>query len=161
MTQVTNEQSIRQVFDDLEDGVQITAGSLNAGAFFKRVEQQRTQSQATNHALWAAFGRFINIARRERTLSIGLLAEQAETSALDLFLIEEGLHAAAPAVVARLAHVLDLPPDRLMQLVGYGSLSDEDLLSAAFLFVERAGIKPLEPQEKAALDEFVKILAAG
>jgi hypothetical protein len=78
----------------LEKGVSVTAGSLNTTAFYRRVERQRAMSRAEGSALTTVFGRFLNMARRNLSLTLEQLAEQIDTDPLELLRVEEGLVAA-------------------------------------------------------------------
>ena len=144
----------------LEEGVCITAGSLNTTAFYRRVERQRAQSHAKGSPLMTIFGIFLNRARRERSLTLEQLAELTGADALELLQVEEGLAAPEPRVVSRLARTLQVPPGRLMQLAGHVQTLDASLATAAYAFATRSNSKPLEPEEREALHEFVKALAA-
>jgi hypothetical protein len=93
----------------------------------------------------------------ERALSLDQLAGQIESDPLELLLIEKGKRIPEPRIVSKLA--LNVPPGKLMQLAGHSESLDKEVATAAYAFAASASTKPLDPNEKAALHEFVKALA--
>jgi hypothetical protein len=83
-TQEGAEQNDVRKLADLEEGLTVTAGSLDTAAFYRRVERQRYLSHATTAPFMPVFGRFLNMARRERSLTLEQLAEQIGTNACEL-----------------------------------------------------------------------------
>lgn len=160
MTYTHNEDAIRRMAN-MEDGVSVTAGSLDTDAFYRRVEYQRAMSQPTETTFSPVLGQFLNLARRELALSLEQLAEEIDSNAIELFLIEEGRKIPEPRVLSKLARVHNVPPGRLMQLAGHVQALDKEVASAAFAFAARANSKPLEPEDREALHEFVKALASS
>lgn len=146
---------------ELEEGVSVTAGSLDIDAFYRRVERQlaSAQSDGSSPASVLAFSKFLNLARRERGLTIEQLAEQIDADALEVLQIEEGTKMPEPRIVANLAKALRVLPGRLMQLAGHVD-ADKQVVSAAYAFATRSNSKPLEPEERDALNEFVKALGS-
>ncbi len=155
-----NEEAIRQMAT-LEEGVSVTAGVVDTEAFYRRVEQQRAISQQTASAFSSVLGLFLNMARRERSLSLEQLAGEIDSNAMELFLIEEGKKTPEPRLVFRLAGALNVSPGRLMQIAGHAQVLDHEVAAAAYTFATRAHSKPLEPEEREALHEFVKALASS
>lgn len=156
----TKEEAARSMAA-LEEGVSVTAGSLDTAAFYRRVEQQRAASEGKNSPYAPVLGMFLNLARRERSLTLEQLAKQMDSNPLELLLIEEGRLTPEPRIISKLARALNVPPGKLMQLAGHIESLDKEVASAAYAFVASASIRPLEPSEKAALHEFVKALASG
>lgn len=154
----TEQNDIRKIAE-LEDGASVTAGSLNTAAFYRRVEQQRALSQSPASPFVTVFGRFLNMARREHSWTLEQLAKQIDADALELLQIEEGLKAPDPRIVSKLARKLNVPPGSLMQLAGHVGARDKRIETAAYAFATRSHSKPLEPEEREALHEFVKALA--
>jgi len=144
----------------LEEGLSVTAGSLDAEAFYRRVDRQRAISRGKGSPLTTVFGHLINMARRERALTLQQLADEIGIDALELLQIEEGKEAPEPRVVSKLARTLNIPPGRLMQLAGHVPTIDKKVETAAYEFAAHANSRPLEPDELEALHEFVKVLAS-
>lgn len=159
MTDTINEDAIRKIAS-MEEGVSVTAGSLDTDAFYRQVERQKAMSQQIPTGFSTVLGRFLNLARRERSLSLEQLSEEIDASAMDLFLIEEGRKIPEPQIISKLARSLNLPPGRLMQLAGHVQTLDKEVVSAANAFAGRTNSKPLEAEEREALHEFVKALTS-
>ncbi len=105
------------------------------------------------------FGRLIEYARRKQGLSVEKLAEQAEVDLAEIVEIE--MHdEVLPQVrtVYNLAQVLNLPSGRLLEVAGLASPRPE-VSNAALKFAARSEpTAPLTPDEREALEEFVKVL---
>jgi len=155
------DESAVRAMAELEEGVSVTAGSLDTEAFYRRVERQRAHSIERESPYSTVLGLFLNIARRERDLTLEQLAAQVDSDPFELFLAEEGRRIPEPRIVSRLARALEVPPGRLMQLAGHIESLDREVATAAYAFAARASTKPLEPQERDALHEFVKALASS
>lgn len=160
MAQKTQEEAVRYRAN-LEEGVSVTAGSLDTAAFYRRVERQRAASEEKTQPYAAVLGMFLNLSRREKSLTLDQLAGQIESDPLELLLIEEGRRVPEPRIVSKLARALGVPPGKLMQLAGHVESLDQEVASAAYAFVASASTKPLDASEKAALHEFVKALASS
>lgn len=160
MTTKTSDEIARSMAR-LEEGVSVTAGSLNTEAFYRRVERQKEAAEERSSPYSVVLGLFLNMARRDKRLSIETLAEQVDSSPLELLLIEEGHHVPEPRVLSKLSRVLEVPPGKLMQLAGHVQSLDQDVARAAYRFAASGSTKPLEPEERAALIEFVNALASS
>lgn len=160
MKHTFDEEAARKLAD-MEEGLSVTAGSLDTEAFFRRVERQRASSSEVASPFPTVFGLFLNMARRERSLTLEALAGQVDSDVFELFLIEEGRRTPEPRIVSRLARALEVPPGRLMQLAGHVQSMDTEVAKAAYAFAARSNTKPLDPQEREALQEFVKALASS
>ena len=110
-----------------------------------------------------AFGRFVNLMRRRRGLSIEAFAEQADVDPGELLAIEDDVHfIPEPRTVYRLALVFKLSQDRLMQLAGLTKARDLGLRAQAVRFAASADpVKELSPEEATALETFVAVLSRG
>jgi transcriptional regulator with XRE-family HTH domain len=105
------------------------------------------------------FGRLVEYARRKQGLTLEELAEQAEVDLAEIVEIE--MHdEIVPQVrtVYNLANVLNLPSGRLLEVAGLAT-PRPDVSSAALKFAARSEpTAQLSPEEREALEEFVKVL---
>lgn len=86
-----------------------------------------------------AFGRFINLMRRQRGFSMERLAEEAELDASELLVIESDVHyIPEPRTVYRLAQTFSVSQQRLMQLAGLSAANDSGLSQEAVKFAARS-----------------------
>jgi len=108
-----------------------------------------------------AFGRFVNLMRRSRQLTVDELAQNADLDASELLIIEDNLHSVPePRTVFRLAQFFEVPQGRLMQLAGLTTPSDTRLRQEAVRFAARSeSIEALTPEQRAALEAFVAVLS--
>jgi transcriptional regulator with XRE-family HTH domain len=158
---MTHEYEIDRRLADLEEGVSITAGTLDTDAFYRRVKAQRAES-ARETPFLTVFGEFLNLARRSRKLSLEKVAEEVDLDVLSLSQIEAGKAVPEPRIVSLLAKILVIPAGRLMQLAGHTQLLDQNLSQAASAFAMRSKSKskPLDDEEREALHEFMKALTS-
>lgn len=156
---MTHEIDVDRRLADLEEGMSITAGTLDTDAFYRRVESQRAES-AKDTPLLAILGEFLNLARRARKLSPENLAKKIDLDVLTLLQIEDGKVVPEPRIVSLLAKILEIPAGKLMQLAGHTQLLDRQLSEAACAFAMRSKSKPLDSEEQEALHEFVKALTS-
>ena len=122
-----------------------------------QTELATTQSVETTKT---AFVRLLQLARRERRLSLEKLAEKADVDLAVLVKIETD-EAFEPDLrtVYQLASVLDLPSKKLMVLAGLLHIKDAGLQQASVRFAARSEpIGNVSPEEHAALEEYVKFL---
>lgn len=108
-----------------------------------------------------AFGKFVNLMRRRRGLSMEQLADAAEVDASELLVIEDDLHhVPEPRTVYKLAQTFDVSQRRLMQLAGLTAANDVGLRQEAIRFAARSeSVQKLTPEESAALEAFVAVLS--
>jgi len=107
-----------------------------------------------------AFVRLLQLARRERRLTLERLAEKADVDLAELLKIETD-EAFTPSLrtVHQLAAFLDLPAKKLMVLAGLLRVKDPNLQQASVRFAARSEpIGSVSPEEHAALEEYVKFL---
>jgi HTH-type transcriptional regulator, competence development regulator len=107
-----------------------------------------------------AFVRLLQLARRERRLSIEKLAEKADVDLAELVKIEtDETFTPGLRTVSQLASILELPAKKLMVLAGLLQAKDASLKQASVRFAARSGpISDVSPEEHAALEEYVKFL---
>jgi transcriptional regulator with XRE-family HTH domain len=122
-----------------------------------QTELTSTQNVETTKTV---FVRLLQLARRERRMSLEELAEKADIDLAVLVKIETD-EAFEPDLrtVHQLAAVLDLPPKKLMVLAGLLHMKDAGLQQASVRFAARSEpIGNVSPEEHAALEEYVKFL---
>jgi HTH-type transcriptional regulator, competence development regulator len=109
----------------------------------------------------SAFAKLIELRRRERHLTVEQLAARAEVGMAELVGIELGkVDAPELLTVAKLAAVLELPAQKLMQLSGTVMPKNARFAEAVVRFAARSEpVNQLSPEEHDALKEFVKFLA--
>lgn len=106
------------------------------------------------------FGHFIELARRKAGLSLEALAERADVDLSELVAVERDNASPEPRTVFQLSNALDLPLRGLQELAGFFEVRSQRLNQAALRFAARSEpTAQLTPDEREALDEFVKALA--
>ncbi len=108
-----------------------------------------------------AFGKFVNLMRRRRGLSMEQLADAAEVDASELLVIEDDLHhVPEPRTIYKLAQTFEVSQRRLMQLAGLTAANDAGLRQEAVRFAARSeSVQKLTPEESSALEAFVAVLS--
>jgi hypothetical protein len=108
-----------------------------------------------------ALAKLVELRRRQYRLSAEDLAEKAAVDLEDVLSIERGEGIVpGPQVVHRLAQALELPEPRLRELAGLVLARDARLREATVRFAARSEpVALLLPEERAALEEFVGVLA--
>jgi transcriptional regulator with XRE-family HTH domain len=137
---------------DIEAETPITVGATTVGPE-GRVERSGTTS--------LALGKLVELRRRQCRLSPEALAAQADVDLEDVVSIERGGgEIPEPRTVHQIASVLKLPEHRLFELAGLVKPRDGRLREATVRFAARSeSIEELRPEELAALEEYVKVLA--
>lgn len=105
------------------------------------------------------FGQFLNMARRERGLSVQQLAQTIGMNPYDLLLLEVGKELPELRIISKVANVFNVPPRKLAQAAGL-MIPDRTTAQAALAFAASSSTKPLEPEQKEALHEFIRALAS-
>jgi transcriptional regulator with XRE-family HTH domain len=107
-----------------------------------------------------AFVRLLQLARRERRLSLEQLAQKADVDLAELVKIEAA-EEFTPTLrtIHQLASFLSLPAKKLMALAGLLQVKDPSLQQASVRFAARSEpVEDVSPEEHAALEEYVKFL---
>lgn len=105
-----------------------------------------------------AFARFLDLARRWRSLSLESLAERGNVDLSELVEIIEEHAQPSPRTVYQLSQVLEIPNETLMELAGLIQ-PREEVAEAAVRFAARSEpTVELSKDERDALEEFVKVL---
>ena len=107
-----------------------------------------------------AFGRFVQLMRRDKRLTIEQLAAAADVDAGELMEIEKDVrYLPEPATVYQLAKVFELSDRSLMQLAGLIVKKDPQFVQEAVRFAAKSEpIAKLTAEEQAALESFVAVL---
>ena len=108
-----------------------------------------------------AFGRFVQLMRRNRHLTLEKLAGDARVEISELVEIEEDAHHTSdPRTVFQLAKHFDVPTAKMMQLAGLSAPRDARLVQEAIRFAARSeAVEELNAVERAALEAFVLVLS--
>jgi HTH-type transcriptional regulator, competence development regulator len=108
-----------------------------------------------------ALAKLVELRRRQYRLSAEDLAQKASVDLEDIVGIERGEGTVPESrTMHLLAQALDLPEQRLLELAGLVQASDARFRKAAVRFAARSEpVANLLPQEQAALEEFVGLLA--
>jgi len=137
-----------------EDGCFISAGGLVSAL-------EQSEQQASNVVpLRQAFVRFVQLARRERRLSVDQFAEKVDVDLVELLKIEtEEQYQPAIRTVHKIAGFLSVSEQRLMALAGLLQVKDVQFQNAALKFAARsAPVEKLSTEEHSDLEEIVKFL---
>ena len=108
-----------------------------------------------------AFGRFVNLMRRQRSMSVEQLADYTDLDIADLFEIEiNPYHKPDLRTVYQLAKYFKVSRPALMQVAGLAIPKDEKLFDEGVRFAARSeSTARLSPEEGAALEAFVAVLS--
>jgi HTH-type transcriptional regulator, competence development regulator len=137
-----------------EDGCLVSVGGLVDS--LEQGEEAATNLIPFKHA----FVRFVQLARRNRKLTLDQFAERADVDLGELLRIETDEHY-TPAIrtVHQIAGFLKVPEKRLMVLAGLLKVKDAEFQRAALKFAASSEpVEKLSQEEHAALEEYVKFL---
>ena len=136
--------------------------SVSVGGLAHELGNLRSTQPDAKPVTQLAFGKLVELSRRKLGLNREQLAQQAEVDVVEVLSIERGSETAAePRTVFKLAQVLQLPTERLLELSGLATRSDNRLDEAAVRFAACSeSVDKLSSDEQRALQEFVKTLAA-
>lgn len=113
------------------------------------------------HGRRVAFGRFVNLMRRQLRFSVEQLAQKSSLEIAEIVSIEEDIrYQPEPRTVYRLAEVFGVPQQKLMQVAGLAVSTDLSFREEAVRFAARSeSIQQLTAEERSALDNFVAFLS--
>ena len=108
-----------------------------------------------------AFGRFVNLMRRQRGMSLEQLADNADVDMGDLVEIERDPHHRPELRTAyQLANYFEVSQSGLMQVAGLAAPKDAKLFDEGVRFAARSeSTAALTPEEGSALEAFVAVLS--
>ncbi|MDP8989892.1 MAG: helix-turn-helix domain-containing protein [Acidobacteriota bacterium] len=136
-----------------EDGALISVGGL--------VEALEPTEQASNVVpIKHAFTRFLQLARRERELSLDQFAQRVDVDLAELLKMEtDEAYTPALRTVHKIAEFFKVPEQPLMALAGLLKVKDAQFQHAALKFAARSeSVEKLSPEEHSALEEYVNFL---
>ncbi|NMY75634.1 helix-turn-helix transcriptional regulator [Pseudomonas sp. WS 5071] len=134
------------------------AGALaQFGAGYSAPKDGYAEASHANSVL----GRFVQLLRRKRHMTLEQLATQADVDISELVEIETDIyHHPQPRTIYMLADYFDLPKPKLMEIAGLVVPRNNQLSNAAVRFAANSGpLVELSPEEQRALEEFVKELS--
>ncbi len=139
---------------ELEDGCFVSVGGL--------VESlaEREQTATNVVPMKPAFVRFVQLARRDRRLSLEDFAEKVDVDLAELVKIETEEHYKPTLrTVHMIAGFLKVPEKMLLALAGLLQAKDPQFQKAALKFAARsAPVEKLSQQEHSDLEEIVRLL---
>ncbi len=142
-----------------EGDAEIGAGQLAIDPVFdgERIPADVGEEEGPN----VAFGRFVNLMRRRRGMSLEELADNADVDMADLVEIERDPHHRPELRTAyQLANYFDISQTGLMQVAGLAAAKDAKLFNEGVRFAARSEpTAALTPEEGAALEAFVAVLS--
>lgn len=108
-----------------------------------------------------AFGRFVNLMRRQQGMSLEQLAVDADVDMADLVEVEsDPYHRPELRTACQLASYFKVPQAGLMQVAGLAAPKDARLFDEGVRFAARSkSTAELTPEEGAALEAFVAVLS--
>lgn len=141
-----------------EDESEVGAGLLSVDPSFEHIPEAHG---CNNEATSIAFGRFVQLVRREKGLTIEALASIADVDIEELVEIEEHAnYRPEPRTVYQLANVFELPRANLLQVAGITAPRDPALCEEAVRFAARSeSVEKLNSEERHALEAFVAVLS--
>lgn len=108
------------------------------------------------------FGRFVQLMRRNRGLTIEKLAEDSDVEIAELLEIEDDAHHKPQGrTVYQLANYFKVPHRNLLQVAGLTAPRDSRILEEGVRFAARLEpVAELSPEERAALEAFVAVIGS-
>jgi transcriptional regulator with XRE-family HTH domain len=133
---------------------------ISVGGLAARLEGDPAKAQMAELTR-TAFVRLLQLARREKRLTIQSFAAKADIDVAELLLIENDLkHVTNPRTVYRLAEFISVPAKRLMALAGLLQENDAEFEEATLQFAANSeSVEELSKEEKKTLVEYVKFLS--
>lgn len=137
-----------------EDGCFVSVGGLVDAL------EQAEQTPANVIPFKHAFARFLQLARRDRKLSLEQFAKKVDVDLAELLKLEtEDQYTPAIRTVHQIAEFLKIPEKKLMALAGLLRVKDAQFQNAALKFAARSEpVEKLSQEEHSALEEYVKFL---
>ena len=114
----------------------------------------------SNPEMSHVFGRFLELARRNKGMSVEQLSRTADVDLAELVHMELGEGVPSLRSIHKLSEALGVATESLLSLSGLTEIRDPEISDAAVRFAARSGSTArLSKEEKRALDELVKALA--
>lgn len=147
-----------------EPNVEVAAGLVAHDPVHEApaMEADPSNKDVANEETRIAFGRFVNLMRRKRGLSMEELADEASLDPKELLVIEDDIHYVPELrTVYMLAQTFKVPQPALMQLAGLSVANDAELNREAVRFAARSeSVQKLSHEENEALMAFIAVLSA-
>ncbi len=137
-----------------EDGCMVSVGGL-VGAL-----EGTNQVPDNVISFKIAFSRFLQLARRDRKLTLERFAEEADVDLAEVLKIETDEHY-TPAIrtVHKVAAFLNVPEKKLLTLAGLLRVKDVQFQNESLKFAARSEpVENLSPEEHFVYEEYVKYL---
>jgi len=143
---------------NMEADAEVSAGMISRDPIFSAMPHSE-HDKADDARL--AFGRFVNLMRRQRGLTMEKLAEDAGLDIGEVLSIEEDAqYDPGPRTVYQLASIFDVSHQGLLQLSGLAEERDEKFVDDMVRYAARSeNIATLNAAEQAALDGFISALS--
>lgn len=139
-------------------------GNAEVGAGAPEVLQEGSATEPLDFCAGArlAFGRFVELMRRNQGLTPEELAARADVDLQEIVSIEGDVHyTTEPRTIYQLARAFALPEKRLMQLAGLAHAKDPHFTEEAVLFAARSeSVEKLNVGERKALESFIALLSS-
>lgn len=161
-----NEEWLRKVAAE-EEGVRFSVGGWATDletefgselSGLRAVQSAPEETDAKHVQLENVFGQYLNMARRERGLSVQDLAANLGMNPYDLLLLEQGKEHPEPRIISKIASFFGVPGRKLAEIAGLMT-PDTITAKAALAFAASSSTKPLDPEQKEALHELVRALS--
>jgi transcriptional regulator with XRE-family HTH domain len=133
---------------------------VSVGGLIGSLEEREKASKGNVIPMKPAFVRFVQLARRDKRLSMEEFAERVDVDLAELMKIETEEHyKPALRTVHKIAEFLNVPEKKLLALAGLLKAKDPQFQTAALKFAARsAPVEKLSQQEHSDLEEIVKLL---
>lgn len=154
--EITKEWCLRMA--EIEANAEIGAGLYALDPIF---DGETMLTNDSNEESSIGFGRFIQLMRRDRGLTLEKLAEDTDVEIAELIEIEDDTrHKPELRTVYQLANYFKVPRSNLLQVAGLTAPRDTRLIDEAVRFAARSeSVAMLTPEERAALEAFVAVLS--
>ena len=125
------------------------------------VKSEARAEEASVETTQIAFGRVVHLLRRQRSMNMEKVAQNARVELSELVAIENDPHfRPEPRTVSQLAHLFGVDAKAFQQLAGNAVIRDTRVREEAALFAARAGsIEKLTREESTALEQFISVLS--
>jgi len=135
----------------------VGAGSL---ALSPKKEIKNESCSTEINEVRVAFGRFVQLTRRNQGLSHEAFADQIDVDVQELVNIERTTCSPEPRTIYQLSRSLNVETKKLLQLSGLSTLKEPELEQEALLFAASSeSIDKLSKEESEALKHFVTVLS--
>ena len=143
----------------LEEGHEIGAGSARMMAR-REVPTKAAAQTITDISQHVSFGRFITLMRRQKNMTVEMLAKSADVSTEELLVIEHDPHHEPElSTVYGLAKTFDLPPKNIIKMAGLAENGTSRLREESVRFAACSeSCEPLSEDEQDALQAILKVI---